>query len=134
MKRNCILSMSTCCLINFSATVTAIFWNWICWFQSPVSFFWFIPYSLVIVLSSHYTRITSAIYYLIWRAFIVSDTTPDSPAAFSFFILLIDSLNMALSVKRGALLTVSTRKTSYETKILCSKLCVITFPSYFLSS
>ena len=42
-----------------------------------------------------------------FAAFTVSDTRPDGPEAFSFFILLFDSLTMSVSIKRGTLLTVS---------------------------
>lgn len=36
-------------------------------------------------------------------------TTPDGPAAFQFFIILIVSLTMTLSIKRGILIPVFTR-------------------------
>ena len=39
--------------------------------------------------------------------FTISDTTRDSPAAFPFFILLIDALTMSLSIKQGTPLAVS---------------------------
>ena len=39
--------------------------------------------------------------------FTISDTTPDSPAAYQSFILLIDSLTMSLSIKQGMLVIVS---------------------------
>ena len=40
-------------------------------------------------------------------AFTVSYTTPDDPAAFPFFIFLIDFLVVSLPIKQGALLTLS---------------------------
>ena len=39
--------------------------------------------------------------------FTISDTIIICPGAFPFFILLIDSLTMSLSIKRGTPLTVS---------------------------
>ena len=39
--------------------------------------------------------------------FTISDTTPDSPAAYQSFILLIDSLTLSLSIKQGMLVIVS---------------------------
>ena len=56
-----------------------------------------------------------------------------SPAAFPSFIVLIDFLNMPLSIKQGTLLTVS----SVWDKLFLShancveKFLIITFPSYF---
>ena len=39
-------------------------------------------------------------------AYTISDTTPDNPAAFQFYVVLIDSLTMELPINQGIPLTV----------------------------
>ena len=70
------------------------------------------------VVRSHSFETTPSTIFLFIRSVIIStpaspapstitDTKPDSPAAFPIFILLIGTLIMCLPIKRGTLLTLS---------------------------
>ena len=66
--------------------------------------------------------------------FTISGTTSDSPSTLPFYILLITSLTMSSSIKRGTPLTISTRDTLLlpHAKLCVQKHLLVTFPSYFL--
>ena len=112
--------MSTCFLVNFSVIFSVISESYLL-----IS----VPYSFHFLENYFFTLITvynNAKFQFCWNnafywfarsmimstpaypaAFTISDTTSDGPTAFLFFILLIESLTMQLSITLGMPLTLS---------------------------
>ena len=64
--------------------------------------------------------------------FVISDTEPDGTEVFQFFILLIDSLTLSMTIKIRTPFCLSETNYSYPMQIGVQKLLMITFPSYCL--
>ena len=64
-------------------------------------------------------------------AFVISDTEPDGTEVFQFFILMIDSLTLSMSIKITPF-CLSETNYSYPMQIGVQKLFMKAFPSYCL--